>query len=56
MERDNQEDRSMCWYCNVVGTLSEPKCQGCGATNPNVDMKTAMQEVEDKTLIKKDAP
>lgn len=53
MASNNKEDYSMCWYCNVLGTISEPKCQQCGATNPNVDMDTSMQEVEDKTLIRK---
>jgi Zn finger protein HypA/HybF involved in hydrogenase expression len=41
----------MCWNCNEVYHQTEKKCPKCGATNPNVDMDTAMQEVEDKTLI-----
>jgi hypothetical protein len=51
-----QEACGMCWNCNSLGPLSQPKCKICGATNPNMDLDTAMQEVEDKTLITKDAP
>lgn len=49
-------DDGYCWNCNTLVLLSALKCQECGATNPNMDLETAMQEVEDKTPIKKDAP
>jgi hypothetical protein len=47
---------TMCWNCDKLYPFLGVKCPGCGATNPNVDMDTAMKEVADKTLIKKDAP
>ena len=44
---------SMCWNCDKEYPLFYHKCPECGATNANVHFDVAMQEKEDKTLIRK---
>jgi rRNA maturation endonuclease Nob1 len=46
-------DDTMCWNCDKEYPLFYHKCPECGATNANVHFDVAMQEKEDKTLIRK---
>jgi ribosomal protein L40E len=42
---------SLCWNCNAVQDFYAPRCERCGATNPNVDMQRANAEALDELPI-----
>ena len=37
---------SLCWRCDFEILFEQPKCDKCGATNPNWDLETATAEMK----------
>jgi predicted amidophosphoribosyltransferase len=37
---------SLCWSCSEPQGFYQKTCPNCGATNPNVDLPTALAEQE----------
>jgi hypothetical protein len=42
---------TFCWNCSGSYFIDDRACPDCGATNPNVDLERAYQEMDDRTLI-----
>jgi hypothetical protein len=47
---------SLCWNCNAPQAFYAPRCEQCGATNPNVDFERANAEALDEALIAAKVP
>jgi len=50
----SSEDVGLCWNCSKPYPIGVDLCPECCATNPNVDLKTASMEAQDKSLINHD--
>jgi hypothetical protein len=49
----DKTETCMCWNCHAEYAFFYHRCPECGATNANVHFAEAIQEKEDKTLIRK---